>query len=216
MKNKFYPDSKVEVTGLEARHYDFFMNMISMGTYPHFIKKAINKMLVQPDDTIADFGAGTGRNALLMHSYLSEEGSVVGYEIGAEMIASFRKKSSEMHNISLRTQRVDEEIAGSDIYDKIFMSFVLHGLPHQNRLAVLENVVYLLKEGGSFFILDYTPAPKESVSALRKFLFTKVECPYAYDFIIQDWDSIFKEHGLRIVKQETFMKWVSLMEVRFI
>lgn len=216
MKKKFYPDSKVEVTGLEARHYDFFMNLVSMGTYPHFIKKAINKMLIQPDDQIADFGAGTGRNALLMRSYLADKGSVVGYEIGEEMIASFRKKSSEMHNISLRTQRIDEDISGSEIYDKILISFVLHGLPHENREGVLNNVVHLLKEGGSFFILDYTPAPKESVSALRKFLFTKVECPYAYDFIIRDWDAILKEYGLRIVKQETFMKWVSLMEVRFI
>jgi demethylmenaquinone methyltransferase/2-methoxy-6-polyprenyl-1,4-benzoquinol methylase len=83
-------------------------------------------------------------------------------------------------------------------------------------LDVLKNVVHLLKEGGSFFILDYTPAPKESVSALRKFLFTKVECPYAYDFIVKDWDLIFADQGLRIVKQETFMKWVSLMEVQLI
>ncbi|MCK5808520.1 class I SAM-dependent methyltransferase [bacterium] len=214
MSDKFYPDSKVEVRGVEARHYDFFMNAISLGTYPFFLKKAINKMLIQPDDVIADFGAGSGRNALLMHSYLSDKGSVVGYEIGEEMIASFRKNSEGIPNISLRTQRVDEDIAGEKIYDKILMSFVLHGLPHEYRLAVLSNVQKLLKKGGSFFILDYTPAPKESVSSVRKFLFTKVECPHSYDFIIRDWNAIFKEYGLHVVKQQTFMKWVSLIEVQ--
>ena len=38
-------DSKVEVTGLEARHYDFFMNLITGGTYPFFIRRAIREML---------------------------------------------------------------------------------------------------------------------------------------------------------------------------
>ena len=216
MSKKLYPDSKVEVRGTEARHYDLFMNLVSLGTYPFFIKKAINSMLIQPDDVIADFGAGTGRNALLMHSYLSEKGSIIGYEIGEEMRASFRKNSSGIPNILLRTQRVDEEIAGSEVYDKILMSFVLHGLPHEHRLGVLSNVKNLLKKEGSFFLLDYTPTPKESVSSIRQFLFTKVECPYSYDFIIRDWDAVLQEYGLHIVKQQTFMKWVSLLEIQHI
>ena len=34
-------DSKVEVTGAEARHYDLLMNLITAGTYPFFIRRAV-------------------------------------------------------------------------------------------------------------------------------------------------------------------------------
>ncbi len=212
-EKRLYPDSKVEVRGLEARHYDIFMNLISFGLYPFFIRDVIRRMNIQPSDAIADFGAGSGRNALLMHRYLSDEGSITGYEIGKEMIDSFRKRCADIPNIALRRQRIDEEIAGGMIYDKIFSAFVLHGLPHDNRLAVLKNIRKLLKKEGSFFLLDYTPAPREKVSTVRKFVFTKVECPYSYDFITRDWQNIFAENGLRIIKQHTFVKWISLTEI---
>ena len=40
--------------------------------------------------------------------------------------------------------------------------------------------------------------------------------PNSYDFIIRDWDAILQEYGLHIVKQHTFMKWVSLLEIQLI
>ncbi|MCD6296220.1 MAG: hypothetical protein J7M30_03600, partial [Deltaproteobacteria bacterium] len=59
-------DSKVEVTGAEARHYDLLMNLITGGTYPFFIRRVIRDMDIQPDDAILDLGSGSGRNACLM------------------------------------------------------------------------------------------------------------------------------------------------------
>jgi demethylmenaquinone methyltransferase/2-methoxy-6-polyprenyl-1,4-benzoquinol methylase len=52
--------TKVEVKGLEARHYDFFMNLLTLGLYPGFIKKAIAGMELQPGEAVLDFGCGTG------------------------------------------------------------------------------------------------------------------------------------------------------------
>ena len=67
-------DSKVEVTGLEARYYDLLMNIITGGTYPFFIRNAIREMHIQQGDNILVFGAGTGRNMDLMDKYLSGKG----------------------------------------------------------------------------------------------------------------------------------------------
>ncbi len=78
---KFYPESKVEIQGLSAKFYDNLMNFASMGAYSRFIRKAISLMDIHPDDAILDFGAGTGRNALLMQKYLTGRGEVLGLEM---------------------------------------------------------------------------------------------------------------------------------------
>ena len=82
---KLYKDSKVELTGFTAAHYDFIMNLMSLGRYDHFIKKAVVLMQIQPEDKIIDLGCGTGRNAYLMTSYLSEKGGLLGMDISDEM-----------------------------------------------------------------------------------------------------------------------------------
>ena len=68
--------SKVEVTGFEARNYDLLMNVITGGTYPFFVRRAVRDMRIQPDDGILVFGSGSGRNVCLMTRYLSEQGRV--------------------------------------------------------------------------------------------------------------------------------------------
>jgi ubiquinone/menaquinone biosynthesis C-methylase UbiE len=64
---KIYPDSKVEIQGFTAKFYDNLVNFVTLGGYSIFIKKAIKSMNINPNDKIIDFGAGTGRNALLMN-----------------------------------------------------------------------------------------------------------------------------------------------------
>ena len=46
------PLSKVEVTGFEARHYDLLMNVLTLGTYPLFIRRVVRDLHIQPQDHI--------------------------------------------------------------------------------------------------------------------------------------------------------------------
>jgi ubiquinone/menaquinone biosynthesis C-methylase UbiE len=85
-------DSKVEVIGFEARHYDFFMNLITGGSYPFFIRQVVKDMQIQPDEVILDFGCGTGRNISLMNKYLSAEGRALGLDIGSEMLEQAQRR----------------------------------------------------------------------------------------------------------------------------
>jgi len=66
---KYYPDSKVEIQGFIAKYYDGILNFVTLGLYSKFINKVIESIEINSDDKILDFGAGTGRNALLMNSY---------------------------------------------------------------------------------------------------------------------------------------------------
>jgi len=77
--------SKVEVKGLEAKHYDLLMNIITLGTYPFFIRKAIKALNLKEGDRVLDFGAGTGRNGCLILKQIKEKGEFIGIDIGEEM-----------------------------------------------------------------------------------------------------------------------------------
>ena len=187
-------DSKVEVTGLEARHYDFFMNLITGGTYPLFIRRAIRDMQIQPGNNILVFGAGTGRNLSLMDRDLSGKGRIVGLDIGPEMLEQAQRRFADHPYIAVENRRIEEPIPYENDFDKVFISFLLHGLIQEDRLKVIANAHRALRPGGEFIILDYNEFDlKQSPWPVR--VAFKVECPLATDFVGRDLQAILREQG---------------------
>ena len=187
--------SKVEVSGFEARHYDFFMNTITAGTYPFFIRRAIQEMLVQPDDSILVFGSGTGRNLSLMNKYLSEDkGRIVGLDIGPEMLEQSQRLFTDQSHITIIDTRIDEPLPYEGEFDKVFISFVLHGFIQEDRQKIIANAFRSLRPGGEFTILDYNEFDLENSPWLVRQIFN-MECPLATDFIGRDLQAILRKQG---------------------
>ncbi len=178
--------SKVEVTGFEAKYYDLLMDILTLGKYRIFIKDAISDMKIERGDSILDFGAGTGRNALLMREFTGDEGKIVGLEIGEEMMEQFRNNTKQYDNIILKEQRIDEPLEYENEFDIVFISFVLHGFIQEKRDIIISNAYKALKDGGRFCILDYNNFNVDEASLFTKFVIRKVECPLAEDFIVKD------------------------------
>lgn len=213
MMTRLYPKSKVEVQGFEARHYDRFMDLVTLGAYPGFLRRVFDRMDLQPGQRILDLGAGTGRNTAIIADHIGENGSVWGVELGDEMARGFQRRCSGRENCHLIRGRIDEPLDLEPGFDKAFISFVIHGLPHENRLKVLENVQRLLKPGGWFVVLDYKQ--RANIGAFRKFMFTKVECPYSLDYIRRDWHEILSEYGLVVQREDLFFfRTVSLLQAQ--
>jgi demethylmenaquinone methyltransferase/2-methoxy-6-polyprenyl-1,4-benzoquinol methylase len=186
--------SKVEVTGFEARHYDLLMNLITAGTYPLFIRRAVYNMNICPNDDILILGSGTGRNAYLMRRYLSPNGSILGLDIGEEMLAQAKQRCRSQQNVSFEKRRIDQPLPYSETYDKVFVSFVMHGFVQEDRERIIENAFRSLRPGGEFLILDYAECePSESSWPVR--MIFRAECPLATDFARRDWKEILNAHG---------------------
>lgn len=198
-------DSKVEVTGLEARHYDFLMNLITGGTYPFFIRRAVREMRIRPADGILDLGCGTGRNIGLMNRYLGAGGRVVGLDIGPEMLEQARRRFARQPHIAIERQRIEEPLPYRDEFDKVFISFVLHGLLQEERLEVIANACRALKPGGEFLILDYNEFDLERASRFVRFVFS-LECRLATDFIGRDLQTILRERGFDGFRKHTYYR----------
>ena len=185
--------SKVEVTGFEARHYDLLMNLITAGSYPRFIRRVVRGMNIKPDDDILILGSGTGRNACLMHRYLSDEGSILGLDIGDEMLAQAQQRCHSKQNVTFEKRRIDEPLPHSEAYDKVFMSFVMHGFAQEDREGIIQNAFRSLRPGGEFLILDYAECEPSKSSWPVRMVF-RAECPLATDFVRRDWGQILGTH----------------------
>ncbi len=201
-------DSKVEVTGFEARYYDTLMNLITLGWYPSFIRRAIADLELREGERILDLGAGTGRNALLMREHIGSEGEVLGLEIGEEMQAQFRRKTAAYPNLHLEDHRIDEPLPQEYVgrFDRVFISFVLHGFVQEKRDAIITNAARALRPGGIFALLDYNNFDVDRAPAWVRFAIRKVECPLAEDFIRRETREMLAKHGFGDFRQTEYLK----------
>lgn len=186
--------SKVEVTGFEARHYDALMNILTGGTYPWFIRRVVRDMDIHPADAVLILGSGTGRNACLMTRYLAADGRIVGLEIGKEMLAQARRRCRRLPNVTFVERRIEKPLPYAGEFDKVFMSFVMHGFIQEDRERIIENVRRALRPGGKFLILDYAELEPEKSSWPVRLVF-RAECPLATDFVRRNWQEILRSYG---------------------
>ncbi len=213
--DRIYPDSKVEIHGFLARHYDTIMGLMSFGMYRFFIRDAISRMNIMPGDKILDMGAGTGTNSCYMLAYLSGSGKITGIDISDDMIEQFKKKCSTYPGVDILKMRADKELPFASEFDKVFISFVLHGLPQHARQVVIENAFKALRDRGEFFILDYNEFSLEDKAFYERVAFRMLECPYAFDFIKRDWKSILSDKGFGDFREHLFFRgYVRLLRAR--
>jgi len=206
MTAKIYPDSGVELNPFISKNYDKVMNLGSMGLYKSFIKKAIEQMNIKPTDHILDLGCGTGRNAILMSSYLNEKGRLTGLDISLEMEQQFKLKFNLDTRFKFENIRIDQPFDLEEKYDIVFISFVIHGFPNNVRNNVIKNALNHLKTGGAFFILDFSEFDMNIMPFHHKLIFKAVECKYAFDYIKRDWKSILKKYGFDSFEEYFYIK----------
>ena len=213
MAEKIYKESKVELSPLVARHYDRIMNFISFGKYDTFIRKAIRDMHIGEGDQILDLGCGTGKNAALMAEYIGTDGQITGIDLSPVMEKQFLRKHGNDKRISFIRSRIDTTMNLEKRFDKVLISFVIHGFPHEVREAILENAVNHLKPGGKLYILDYSEFKLEEMPAHHRYILKTVECKYAFDYLKKDWKSLLRHYGFSDFSEALyFRKYARLLE----
>lgn len=185
---------KIEITGFKARHYDRLLDLASAGYYRRFLRRVLDDLAIQPGERILDLGAGTGRLAAQMARRTGPAGRVVGVEIGPEMKDRFRRRAALLPNLALVERRIDAPLDLGETFDRILISFVMHGLEQHQRILVIQNASELLAEDGCLCILDWNERDLAAFNPLVRQIFQRFECEQARDFIARDWRTILADY----------------------
>lgn len=117
--------------------------------------EAIVQMLgITPEDTVLDFGCGTGGIALNLAKYCKK---VIGVDISREMLDILEEKAKkqeitniETHCAGFLTYNHDRSVK----VDKIVSMVALHHLPDFWKSVALSNLAEILKTGGKLYLFD--------------------------------------------------------------
>ena len=194
--------SKVEIGEWGARYYDVFLNLLSAGRYSHFMREVIGKMDIKPGQSVLDLGSGTGRNDCFMAQKIGPQGKIVGLDISDEMLRQSLKRCREYPNMSFEKQRIELPLAYKEEFDKVFVSFTLHGFEDDQKLGIILNAYQALKPGGSFYVLDYAEFDIDRMWFPLRWAFARWECQLAVEFLKLDIKGMVCTQGFTDVKEE--------------
>lgn len=198
--------SKVEIGPTGVRSYDLSMDLVFLGYYPHLIRKVIEKMDIRRGQSILSLGSGTGRNECLMAGKLGPEGRILGLDISKEMLRLSRRRCQAYPNVSFVEKRVEAPLTYQQEFDKVFISFVLHGFEDHQKIQIIRNAYQALKSGGSFYVFDYNEFDIRGLWAPVRWAFARWECQLALEFLDLDLKQMVSSQGFSRLDEELFLK----------
>jgi demethylmenaquinone methyltransferase/2-methoxy-6-polyprenyl-1,4-benzoquinol methylase len=182
------------------------MNVISLGYYPRLIQRAVDAMDIQPWQSVLDLGSGTGRNDCLIARKVGPQGRILGLDISKEMLNSARKRCRAYPNVEFREQRIEAPLGYRDEFDKVFISFVLHGFEDGEKLEIMSNAYRALKPGGVFCIFDYNEFDLEQLPFPVRQAFVHGECQLAAEFLRLDLKRMLSRQRFTAFTERLFVR----------
>jgi ubiquinone/menaquinone biosynthesis C-methylase UbiE len=144
------PRSRVESSGNWTHFYDLGVDLLLLGRYPTLMTRIMSLMGIEPGEAILDLGSGTGRNARWMLHGTGPTGRVVCVDISERMLRRARSRCAGYPQISFIQTRLEQPLPFEEEFDRVLLSFVLHGFEDADKRRVLANARTALKPGGSF------------------------------------------------------------------
>lgn len=119
--------------------------------------EVITALAIQPGDTIADIGAGTGYFALPMADAAGPLGKVYAVDAQTEMLAHLQEKIE--HSGASNIELVHAEADATGLPEASCNLLLLANVWHEfdDHAAVLHESKRVLKSGGRIAILDWRP-----------------------------------------------------------
>lgn len=116
--------------------------------------QVVANMGLEPDDVVADIGAGTGYFSFRM-AELVPEGRVLAVDIQQEMLDLIEQRAQEegVDNVEPVLGRVDDPRLPENTVDAVLMVDAYHEFSHP--FEMMEGIVRSLKPGGRVVLLEY-------------------------------------------------------------
>ncbi len=184
-----------------APFYDFMMKLffLPLGGEKRFRQKILEFGCIESNQKILDVGSGTGTFSILASKYTTD-GISVGLDISQQMllIAEDKKYSPNIYFVLGNSLSMPFR---SKLFDRVFLTYVLHELPAQDRRETLKEIRRILKPGGFLIATDlHLPRGKLKKQIFKAFMV--MEEKEAWDFVFRGVHNEIESVGFRIEKEE--------------
>lgn len=155
MEKDLYPKTRGRDLNHVAWLYDPIIENLSFGRERRFRELSIKHMSISPSDLILDVGCGTGSLTLLIDSYLSPPGEVIGIDAAPKMIDLARSKASKVKSNSKFFVGISEALDFEDNqFDRVVNSMFTHHIDHELKKMTFSEMLRVLKPGGCLITAD--------------------------------------------------------------
>ncbi len=128
----------------------------------------VENMALEPDDVVADIGAGTGYFSLRIAAAVPD-GQVIAVDIQPEMLAivETRAASEGLRNVAARRGEIDDPKLDPASVDAALIVDAYHEFSHPREM--MTGLLAALKPGGRLYLLEYRAEdPRVPIKRLHK------------------------------------------------
>lgn len=108
----------------------------------------IDDMDLKGHESVLDFGSGWGDNTRYISDALDKGGSVVALDISSKWQEIIKRRLKGRKNIVYINSDVRTASLQDSSFDAVVIHYVLHEVPHVDRLPIVKELASKLKAGG--------------------------------------------------------------------
>ncbi len=153
--------------------------------------------------SVLDVGCSVGISTEYLYDSLPDCHDMTGLDLSPYFVALATYRANE-NKLPIRyIHRNAEEPNLQERYDLIICTFILHEVPKEESIAILQELKKYLRKGGTLAIVDLDSSKVQDnliVSAFRKWAFEVTE-PHIYEYYQTDMIEILQDIGLKKVEK---------------
>jgi ubiquinone/menaquinone biosynthesis C-methylase UbiE len=167
----------------EPSQIEILLTRIVGNVFPGIYREYINPLPIQGNETILDYGSGSGYCSKHLANRLTNGGHLYCVDISSRWQKVCRKTLRNHMNVSFHLGPMNTILLPKRIFDVIFIHYVLHDIPSNKRETLITDLLSYLKPNGRIIIREPL-SPDHGISEMEiNNLFQQTGCKQSKVFI---------------------------------
>ncbi len=178
-----------------SRFYDRFVSLHSRDTQSVARKFLVERVPVPNGGSVLDLCTGTATLLTHLRAKVGAEGQVVGVDFSHGMLKVAREKTRNFANVHLVEADAGRLPFATGAFEAVTCSHAFYELKGETQTWALQEVVRVLRPGGTFLMMEHDVPPNPLVKALFYLRLTLIGAGRAIAFLRREQEVLARYFG---------------------